>query len=138
MSSPWIYAPAAPFATAQPAPAVPFALAPVLDDLRRQFERFSADADAFVDALGEEQFRWRPRPDAWSIAECLEHLNVTARVALPRFDEAIAEAIGRGTHSDQAFVPTWIDRFVVRTTEPPSGWPMNLAVRPSESNISKA
>lgn len=133
LSSQWVYAPVAPFASAPAAQAVPFALAPVLDDLRLQFEQFAADADAFVNTLDDQQFHWRPRSDAWSIGECLEHLNVTARVVLPRIDDAIADAIGRGVRGDRPFVPSWLDRLALRTTEPPSRWPMwsPAALRPA-------
>jgi len=112
---------------------VPFALAPVLDDLRLQFEQFAADADAFVNTLDDQQFHWRPRSDAWSIGECLEHLNVTARVVLPRIDDALADAIGRGVRGDRPFVPSWLDRLALRTTEPPARWPMwsPAALRPA-------
>ena len=124
MSSQWVYAPVVPFTSAPAAPVVPFALAPPLDRLRHQYEQFFAEADAFVGTLDDEQFHWRPHPDAWSIGECLEHLNMTARAALPRIDEAIAEAIGRAVQGDGQFTPSWVDRLVLRTTEPPSRWRM--------------
>jgi len=124
LSSHWVYASVAPFASVPAAPAVPFALAPALDDLRRQFEQFSGDADAFVGTLDDEQFHWRPRPDAWSIGECLEHLNMTARAALPRIDEAIVDAVGRRVQGDGQFAPSWAGRLILRTTEPPSRWRM--------------
>jgi len=41
--------------------------------------------------LSIEQLRWRPNPQHWSIAECLDHLNLTLGLALPRVDEAIRE-----------------------------------------------
>lgn len=39
-----------------------------------------------------EQVRWRPQPRHWSIAECLDHLNLTLTLYLPQIDQAI----GRG------------------------------------------
>ena len=50
----------------------PLALAREIDDFRKQFEQISADADALVTPLGEEQFVWKPGPNRWSIAECLD------------------------------------------------------------------
>jgi DinB superfamily len=98
----------------------PAALAPELDHLRVQFEQISADADALVNPLGDEQFHWRPAPNAWAIAECLDHLNATASVYLPKLDEAIAEAIRRGAYGSGPFRYSWIGRILVRTSEPPS------------------
>ena len=76
------------------------ALAPEIDEFRQQFERLAAEADALVAPLTEEQFTWRPAPGSWSIAECIDHLNSTARLYLPRLDEGIAEAIRRGLYGE--------------------------------------
>jgi hypothetical protein len=96
----------------------PRALAPEIDDFRRQFEQLSADADALVAPLTDEQFHWQPRPDAWSVAQCLEHLNVTARVYLPRLDEGIADAIRRGLYAPGPFAYNWIGRLMVWVVQP--------------------
>lgn len=94
-------------------------LAPELDDFRVRFERLAFDADALAGTLTHEQFTWRPRPDAWSVAECLEHLNVAARLYLPALDEGIAEAIRRGLYGEGPFRYNWIGRWLVRAQEPP-------------------
>jgi DinB superfamily len=96
------------------------ALAPELDALRVQFEQLSADVDALVDSLRDEQFHWRPAPGVWSIAECLDHLNVTARMYLPKFDEGIAEAVRLGAYRDGPFRYSWVGRIFLRTSEPPA------------------
>jgi len=95
------------------------ALAPEIDEFRQHFERLAAEADAFVAPLTEEQFTWRPAPGSWSIAECIEHLNSTARLYLPRLDEGIAEGIRRGLYGEGPFTHDLIGRFFVRTMEPP-------------------
>ena len=102
------------------APPGRLALTPEIDDFRAQFERLSAEADALVAPLSEPQFTWPPAPGAWSVAECLEHLNVTARLYLPKLDEAIADAIRRGMYGEGPFSYNWIGRFVVRSMEPPA------------------
>lgn len=96
----------------------PLALTPEIDGLRRGFEQLSADADALVAPLSDEQFQWQPRPDAWSVAQCIEHLNVTARLYLPRLDEGIAEAIRRGAYGPGPFAYNWIGRLMVWVVEP--------------------
>ena len=95
-------------------------LAPDVDNYRQQFERLSAEADALVAPLSEEQFTWRPAPDAWSVAQCIDHLNVTARLFLPQLDESIAEATRRGLYGDGPFDHDLVGRFFVRTMEPPA------------------
>jgi hypothetical protein len=97
----------------------PLALAPEIDALRAQFERISADVDALVMPLTDAQFAWKPAPDVWSVAECLEHLNATARSYLPAIDEGIADAIRRGLYAEGPFVYNRIGRLTVYLIEPP-------------------
>lgn len=95
------------------------ALAPDFDAFRQQFERISAEADALVAPLTDEQFNWRPASDTWSVAQCIDHLNVTARVYLPMLDEGIADAIRRGQYGEGPFKYNWFGRLFVRAQEPP-------------------
>lgn len=92
-------------------------LAPEIDQLRSQFEHLSADADALTTPLSDEQFMWRPGQDSWSIAECLDHLNATARVYLPALDEGIADAIRRGVYGEGPFKYNWIGQLSVRFSD---------------------
>jgi hypothetical protein len=102
------------------APPSHLALSPEIDDFRQQFERLSAEADALVMPLSDEQFTFQPAPDMWSVAQCIEHLNVTARLYLPKLDEAIADSIRRGRYGEGPFSYNWIGRFAVRSMEPPA------------------
>jgi hypothetical protein len=56
-----------------------------LDDIRRR-------AEALVSGVDAGQLAQRPDPAKWSIAECLAHLNVSAKVV----QSLIAKAIERG------------------------------------------
>jgi hypothetical protein len=97
----------------------PPGLAPEIDEFRRQFEQLAADADALVAPLTDDQLHRRPAPERWSVAECIEHLNTTARVYLPLLDEGIAEAIRRGLYGRGPYRYNWIGRFFVWILEPP-------------------
>ena len=99
----------------------PLALTPEIDAFRTQFEQLSADADALVAPLSDEQFTWQPQPDAWSVAQCIDHLNATARLYLPMLDEGIADAIRRGLYSPGPFSYNWIGRLLAWVVEPPRG-----------------
>jgi hypothetical protein len=98
----------------------PAALSPEIDELRHQFEQVSADADALVATLRDDQLNWRPAPDAWSIAECLDHLNAAASAYLPKLDEGIAAACRRQEYADGPFGHSWAGRLLLRTSEPSS------------------
>ena len=98
----------------------PLALAPEIEEFRVVFERLSAEADAFAAPLTGAQFAWRPAPDVWSIGECLDHLNATARMYLPVMDEGIAEAIRRGLYGAGPYAYNWIGRAIVYLFGPPA------------------
>jgi hypothetical protein len=95
------------------------ALAPELDEFRRHFEQLAHDADALVSPLTDAQFTWQPRPNAWSVAQCIDHLNVTARLYLPVVDEGIANAIRQGQYAEGPYNYWWLPRMFVRMLEPP-------------------
>jgi len=100
-------------------PPAHLALTPEIDEFRRQFEALADAADALVAPLTDQQFAWQPAPDAWSIAQCIDHLNTTARLYLPRLDDGIANAIRQGLYGEGPFKYWWIARMFVRNLEPP-------------------
>ncbi len=98
------------------------ALSPDLQALREQFEAVADDARSLTQPLSDEQFNWRPHSAGWSVAMCLEHLNATARWYLPMIDEGIAEAMQLGRYGEGPFTYSWLERLLIRRTEPPP-WP---------------
>ena len=97
-------------------------MAPELEAFRAQFEALSADAGELVGTLTDAQFAWSPAPDRWSVGQCIEHLNVTARAYLPSLDEAIASAIRGGVYGTGPFTYNLLGRMMVRSMEPPPFW----------------
>ena len=60
--------------------------APAAADLHR---RAAARLRALCDALPDEAFFWTPTPAAWSVAECVEHLNRSAEGWLGTIEPAV-------------------------------------------------
>jgi hypothetical protein len=54
-----------------------------------QFRENRVLAAELCNNLTTAQFNWRPQPGRWSIAECLVHLNISAKL----FGQAIATAV---------------------------------------------
>lgn len=106
----------------------PLALAREIDEFRKQFEQISTDADTLVTPLGQDQFVWKPGPNRWSIAECLEHMNATARFYLPAIDEGIADAIRNGAYAEGPFKYNLIGRIFSRLMEPPARFRMRAPI----------
>jgi hypothetical protein len=91
-------------------------------DIASLDEAFAAaerDARRLVSDLTEPLGTWRPAPDAWSIAECLDHLatgnRVYLRVMQPRADRAVAQSRVRRRPARPGLLGGWF----ARTLEPP-------------------
>ena len=48
-----------------------------------------------VGELGATQANWRPGPDRWSVAQCLDHVVVVTGAALPGLEAIVAARPGR-------------------------------------------
>jgi hypothetical protein len=70
-----------------------------------------------VEGLSPTQEQFRPTPDAWSIAEIIEHLSIIERQLSRLFAMMVkkAEASGIETHAGQSFRPFSLDQFVERS-----------------------
>ncbi len=79
------------------------ALSPELRDYVRQFEDVKSAAKHLVEGLSDEQLRWEPAPDRWSVAECFSHLNVTADQYYPAIDRSMRLARERGLLGEGPF-----------------------------------
>lgn len=90
-----------------------------LQDCLRQIEAVKRDAPALVTGLSDAQFNWHPEPGRWSIAQCLDHLNVATGKTLPAFDRAISDARSRGRVASGPFRYSWFANWMVRSMEPP-------------------
>lgn len=103
-----------------------------LTDCLRQLEGVDADTANLLNGMTEVQFHWSPVSSRWSIAQCLVHLVIMGGKYLPILDETIEDAradrlLGRGP-----FRYGLIDRWLVRSAEPPPGFRLRtpLAARP--------
>ena len=56
------------------------------------FESAQRDLRSLSDRVSSAQFTKHPAPDAWSAADCVEHLNLTSRAYVPLLRTAITEA----------------------------------------------
>jgi hypothetical protein len=97
----------------------PPGLSAEVDAFRRDFESIATEATALVEPLSDEQFVWQPSPDRWSVGQCIDHLNVAARLYLPALDEGIANAIRRGLYGPGPYRYNWIGKLMVASVAPP-------------------
>ena len=87
-------------------------IAAYLDETRQNLLRVTQ-------SLSPSQLRYKPAPDRWSVAECLEHLTTVENLVLGNIQNALKETAGSPTPamSDQDLVRTVIDRSF-RATAP--------------------
>jgi hypothetical protein len=85
-----------------------------------QIEEIKRDVVDLARGLTEAQFNWRPNPQKWSIGECVEHLNVTARLFWPEIASAVNGARVSGWFSKGPYKRTWLGKIAIRAMEPPA------------------
>ena len=90
-------------------------------ELRGYRDRFAASresASVLVSDLSESQVHWQPAPDRWSVAQVIEHLNLTGYAVLPRIQEAIGRARESGRQVEGPFHYGWLGSWFVRMLAP--------------------
>lgn len=90
-----------------------------LGELQAQFREIAGRASALRGGFDAAAFARRPRPDGWSAAECLAHLNISADPYFPVW----REAFGQGARTKQPAHETYRLDFwgwvLVWSLEPP-------------------
>lgn len=87
-----------------------------LDRLAAEAEGIGGEVRALTDGLTPDQLLWRPAPERWGIADCLEHLIATAAAYHPRIRAALERA-PRADRSD-LYRPRLFGRLFIRASGP--------------------
>ncbi len=90
-----------------------------MSGLHAEFGAAAADARALLDGVGDAAFRWRPAGKGWSMAECLDHLNVVGRLYVTAIDQALEEGRRRGFTASAPLRLGLIERWLVRSMDAP-------------------
>ncbi|MGZ8376198.1 MAG: DinB family protein [Gemmatirosa sp.] len=78
----------------------------------------AAEASRLVADLDAARLLWRPTPERWSVADCLEHLVTTGAVYHPRLRAVLATATHDAALEEAPWSPTWFGRLVMRAVAP--------------------
>src|SRR5688500_10454664 len=87
--------------------------------LHGEFEAARADARALLAGVGDAAFNWRRAPGTWSMAECIDHLNLTGRKYLRALDRAIEDGRRRGLVGAGPFRYGLLEGWAVRVMDAP-------------------
>ncbi len=90
--------------------------------LLRDLDAVKGDGGALVARLSHAQLNWRTAPERWSVAECLDLLNVSVARTFDALDRAMAAGRAAGLTGAGPFRYGWWARQVVRSMEPPPRW----------------
>jgi hypothetical protein len=90
-----------------------------LADIEAQFRAASQRAEGIVARVGQQLLAKRPRPNAWSVAECLAHLKISTGAYLPLWQDAFREARAAGQRASGPLRLDLWGRFFVWFLEPP-------------------
>ena len=69
--------------------------------------------------LTDEQLRWTPAPNRWSIVECLQHLNLAERYYIRNIQHKV-EKLGlmQTNPTDQALSSDWVGKAMLFAVDP--------------------
>jgi DinB family protein len=90
-----------------------------LAELEAQFRDLSAAASALRGRFAATAFAARPRPDSWSAAECLAHLNISADPYFPIWRDALEQSAPASGLPREAYRLDFWGSVLVWTLEPP-------------------
>ena len=92
---------------------------------------------ALVQGLSPAQANWRPAPDQWSIAQCLDHLNITTGLLLAPLNAAVMTARSRGVLASGPVRYGFIARWFLKSLAPRGSRPVPAPklYRPSSSHL---
>jgi|SRR5579872_619308 len=86
--------------------------------LAAEFTASDTRAEAAARGLTRAEFNWKPRPDAWSIGQCLEHLAAGNALYLDAIDAALTASPPTGPVAE--VTPGAFSRWFLRAYIEPS------------------
>ncbi len=101
-----------------------------IQDLIDQNRLIQQDAEALAGGLSDAQFNWAAEPGRWSIAQCLDHLNITNTKELALIDAAIARGRAEVKRGEGPYHYGLLSRLFRRSLEPPVRLKWMKAPRP--------
>jgi hypothetical protein len=79
--------------------------------LLSELEASDRRAEGLANGLCPEQLNWQPRPGAWSVGQCLEHLHIANHVYVPAISAAL-KGSQRGVVQEIRL--GWFSRWFIR------------------------
>lgn len=91
-----------------------------LSTIFADLDKSDQEARRIVSGLSDAQANWRPSKNAWSIAQCLDHLGRVNTVFAAALRQAIEKAQPAKKLAPPPIQPRWFSRFLIYIVEPPA------------------
>lgn len=89
-----------------------------LESLKSQVDTLNEEASWRFAKLNKSQLNWKPDPESWSIAQCLDHLITTNRQYIPQI-EAVIEGKKKMTFWERLpWLPRLFGQMLIRSVDP--------------------
>ena len=109
---------------------------PHLAECAARLAEASADFEDLIVDMRPDQAVWHPAPKSWSVAECLDHVNIAARLYLAGLRPAIDEARSRGLEGGAPYGRgTFLGRQVLRVLGAERRFPAPGKFRPASAEL---
>jgi len=91
-----------------------------LAEIVNKLDSLANNVEHRLGGLSPEQLNWKPSPDQWSIAQCLEHLIITNRPYIPTFEQILSNEKQTTAWERLPFLPGFFGRFLIKALDPDS------------------
>jgi DinB superfamily len=95
------------------------ALHPQLEAIRDEFIAAQIRLHRLADTIPQTNWSRRPKPERWSIAECVGHLNLTGAAFLPLLEAALRQGRESGITPPKRYRRDPVGWLLWRTAGPP-------------------
>jgi hypothetical protein len=108
-----------------------------LQQVYDETEAIAVDAKTLFGHLNAEQLNWKPAPDSWSVAQCLDHLITANRSYDPAFELILKGAYRKTFMHRMPFLPGFFGRTLIKAVSPNAQRKLKAPgqARPSSSSV---
>lgn len=111
-----------------------------IPDILTEIESVRRDARQDFEQLHAIQLNWKPDPDQWSIAQCLDHLMTTNSFYFPIVERIGSEGYRPSLWQRLPLLPGFFGRLMLKALDPssPQKFTAPKGFQPSQSSIDRA
>jgi len=109
----------------------------LLNQLEKDVKEIVDFANNELKKLTSKELNTKPQADKWSIAECLEHLNIYSRYYLEVVDRQMKISLQKGVMPQAIFKSSWLGKMSINSVLPENLQPTKTMKRfnPSFSGV---